>query len=108
MEDDLNTADALSAVFELVKFANVEAKDTSSAAFLKALKEEIVTLCDILGLIAEVQEEDLDAEIEKLIEERQAARKAKDFARADQIRNDLLARGIILEDTREGVKWKRA
>ncbi|MCR4752250.1 MAG: cysteine--tRNA ligase, partial [Eubacterium sp.] len=108
MEDDLNTADALSAVFELVKFANVEAKDTSSAAFLKALKEEIVTLCDILGLIAEVQEEDLDAEIEKLIEERQVARKAKDFARADQIRNDLLARGIILEDTREGVKWKRA
>ena len=107
MEDDLNTADALSAVFELVKFANVEGKETSSPAFLQALKEEIVTLCDILGLIVDVQEDELDEEIEKLIAERQAARKAKDFARADQIRDELLARGIELKDTREGVKWKR-
>ena len=108
MEDDLNTADALSAIFELVKFANVEGKETSSLPFLQALKNEIVTLSDILGLLVDVEEDELDAEIEKLIEERQAARKAKDFARADQIRDDLLARGIILEDTREGVKWKRA
>ncbi len=108
MEDDLNTADALSAVFDLVKFANVEGNETASPAFLQTLKEEIVTLCDILGLIVDVQEEELDDEIEKLIEERQAARKARDFARADQIRDELLARGIILEDTREGVKWKRA
>ena len=108
MEDDLNTADALSAIFELVKFANIEAKDDSSAAFLKSLKEEIISLCDILGLIAEVQEEGLNAEIEQKIAERQAARKAKDFARADAIRDELLAQGIILEDTREGVKWKRA
>ena len=107
MEDDLNTADALSAVFELVKFANVEGKETSSPAFLQALKNEIVTLCDILGLIVDVQEDELDEEIEKLIAERQAARKAKDFARADQIRDELLARGIELKDTREGVKWKR-
>ena len=108
MEDDLNTADALSAVFDLVKFANVEGNENASCAFLQALKDEIVTLCDILGLIVDVQEEELDDEIEKLIEERQAARKARDFARADQIRDELLARGIILEDTREGVKWKRA
>ena len=53
------------------------------------------------------KEEMLDAEIEKMIEERQAARKNRDFARADQIRADLLAKGIVLEDTREGVKWKR-
>ena len=107
MEDDLNTADALSAIFELVKFANVEGKETSTPAFLQALKNEIVTLCDILGLIVDVQEDELDEEIEKLIAERQAARKAKDFARADQIRDELLARGIELKDTREGVKWKR-
>ena len=56
----------------------------------------------------EKEEENLDGEIEKLIEERQAARKARDFKRADEIRDQLLAQGIILEDTREGVKWKRA
>ena len=107
MEDDLNTADALSAIFELVKFANVEGKETSSLPFLQALKEEIVSLSDILGLLVDIEEDELDAEIEKLIEERQAARKAKDFAKADQIRDELLARGIELKDTREGVKWKR-
>ena len=67
-----------------------------------------VRLCDVLGIIAEVKEELLDTEIEKLIEERQAARKAKNFARADEIRNELLEKGITLLDTREGVKWKRA
>ena len=81
--------------------------ETASPAFLQALKDEIVTLCGILGLIVDVQEEELDEEIEKLIAERQAARKAKDFARADEIRDELLARGIELKDTREGVKWKR-
>ena len=65
-------------------------------------------LCDVLGLIVVKEEEMLDADIEALIEERQAARKAKNFARADEIRDELAARGIILEDTREGVKWKRA
>ena len=70
---------------------------------------QIVRLCDVLGIIAEVKEELLDTEIEKLIEERQAARKAKNFARADEIRNELLEKGItLLDDTREGVKWKRA
>ena len=108
MEDDFNTADAISAIFELVKFANTNASEESSAAFIKALKEEIVTLSDICGLLVEKAEEMLDEEIEQLIEERQAARKAKNFARADEIRNMLSERGILLEDTREGVKWKRA
>ncbi len=91
-----------------MKFANVEGTEDGSAAFLKDIKEEIISLCDVLGIIAEVQEEDLDVEIEQKIAERQAARKAKDFVRADAIRDELLAKGIILEDTREGVKWKRA
>ena len=108
MDDDLNTADALSAIFELVRFANVEGTPGRSEAFLSALKDEIVSLCDILGIIADVKEDDLDSEIEKKIEERQEARKAKDFARADAIRDELLAMGIVLEETREGVKWKRA
>ena len=108
MDDDLNTADAISAIFELVKFANTNANDASSGAFVTALKKEIVALSDVLGLQVEKKEENLDAEIEKMIEERQAARKARDFKRADEIRDELLAQGIILEDTREGVKWKRA
>ena len=108
MDDDLNTADAISAIFELVTFANTNANDASSKAFAAALKKEIVALSDVLGLIVERKEENLDAEIEKMIEERQAARKARDFKRADEIRDELLAQGIILEDTREGVKWKRA
>ena len=107
MDDDFNTADAIAAVFELVKFANSHATGATKA-FIALLHDEIVRLCDVLGIIAEVKEELLDTEIEKLIEERQAARKAKNFARADEIRNELLEKGITLLDTREGVKWKRA
>ena len=70
--------------------------------------DRIVKLGDVLGLILDKKEELLDADIEKLIEERQAARKAKDFARADAIRDELLEKGIILKDTREGVQWKKA
>lgn len=108
MDDDLNTADAVSAIFELVKFANTNAGEASSKAFAEKIREEIICLSDILGLIVEKEEENLDAEIENLIAERQAARKARNFKRADEIRDQLLAQGIILEDTREGVKWKRA
>ena len=108
MDDDFNTADAVTAIFELVKFANTNATETSSKTFVKALKEEIVMLADICGLIVEKKEEILDSQIEELIQERQEARKAKNFARADEIRDTLLAQGILLEDTREGVKWKRA
>ena len=107
MDDDFNTADALAAIFDLVKFANTTAGENSSKAYVLALRTRIQGLCDIMGLITEKKEELLDAEIEQLIGERQAARKAKDFARADEIRAQLLEKGIILEDTREGVKWKR-
>lgn len=108
MDDDLNTADAISAIFELVKFANTHGGEASSREFVDRVRTEIIELSDILGLIVEKEEENLDDAIEKLIQERQAARKARDFKRADEIRDELLAQGIILEDTREGVKWKRA
>lgn len=108
MDDDINTADAISAIFELVKFINTRVTKESSKAFLEKLKKELLTLTDVLGLIVEKKEEVLDEEVEALIAERGAARKAKDFARADAIRQQLLDMGIVLEDTREGVKWKRA
>ncbi len=108
MDDDFNTADAIAAVFELVKFANTYAKEGSSKAFAELLQEKIEGLCKILGIVTEKKAELLDEEIEQLIAERQAARKAKNFARADEIRGLLSEKGILLEDTREGVKWKRA
>ncbi len=108
MDDDFNTADAISAIFELVKFANTNVNEGSSVAFIRALKDEILELTDICGLSVESGQEILDSEIESLIAQRQEARKAKNFARADEIRDLLSGKGIILEDTREGVKWKRA
>ena len=108
MDDDLNTADAISVIFELVKYANVNVTEESSKATVELVLNTIEKLCDILGIITEKKEEILDSDIEALIEERQAARKAKNFARADEIRDQLSSMGIILEDTREGVKWKRA
>ena len=108
MEDDFNTADAIAAIFELVKYANQNTDSSSSKAYSQALLDELTTLCDVLGILVETKEEMLDSEIEALIEERQQARKNRDFARADEIRDELLEKGIVLEDTREGVKWKRA
>ncbi len=108
MDDDFNTADALAAIFELVKFANTYAGEGRSAGFLKGLKDKIIALSDICGLIVEKEAGLLDADVESLIAERQEARKAKNFARADEIRKELSDKGILLEDTREGVKWKRA
>lgn len=108
MEDDFNTADAIAAVFEMVKLANVNATEDSSKVFVGRLLQTITGLCDVLGIITERKEELLDEDIEALIKERQEARKAKNFARADEIRNILQEKGILLEDTREGVKWKRA
>lgn len=108
MDDDFNTADAISAIFELIKFANTNGDGKKSKEFLQALLDEVKMLCDICGLEVDKKEELLDGDIEALIEERTAARKAKNFARADEIRDELLNKGIILEDTREGVKWKRA
>ncbi len=107
MDDDFNTADAIAAIFELVKYANTSVTAANTRAFIQTVHDEIVKLCDILGIIADPKEEMLDARIEKLIQERQEARKARNFARADEIRSQLLEKGITLLDTREGVKWKR-
>ena len=108
MDDDLNTADAISVIFELVKYANVNVTEESTKATVELVLNTVTKLCDILGIITEKKKEILDSDIEALIEERQAARKAKNIARADEIRDQLSDMGIILEDTREGVKWKRA
>ncbi len=108
MEDDFNTADAITAIFELVKYANTTCTSSSSREYIEDVKALIINLSDVLGLIVEKDDELLDEDIEKLIEERQAARKNKDFKKADEIRDLIISKGIILEDTREGVKWRRA
>lgn len=108
MDDDFNSADAISSIFELVKFANTTADGNSSKEYLQVVFDLIVKLADVLGIIVDKAAEVLDSEVEALIEARQAARKSRDFARADEIRDELLQMGIVLEDTREGVKWKRA
>ena len=108
MDDDCNTADALAAIFELVKFINSRAAGQISRELADQFYQRLDTLTQVCGLILDQKEDNLDAEIDSLIEERQEARRQKDFARADRIRDDLLARGIVLEDTREGVKWHRA
>ena len=107
MEDDFNTADAISNIFELVRIANSSVTNTSTKKFRDNVLDTIVIHCDILGILTEKKEESIDSEIQALIEERQNARKAKDFARADEIRDLLIEKGIVLKDTREGVKWSR-
>ena len=106
MDDDFNTADAISVIFEMVKYANTLDPEKETAEGWNALRQNLLKLADILG-IREPEETMIDADIEALIEERQAARKAKNYARADEIRKELADRGILLEDTKEGVKWKR-
>ena len=108
MEDDFNTADAIAAVFELVKLANTNSSTDSTKAFISQMKKKIITLTDVLGFKVEKENEMLDEEIDSLIAQRQQARKDRDFKRADEIRDMLLEKGIVLEDTREGVRWKRA
>ena len=111
MDDDFNTADAISAVFELVKWINSRVSGASSKEFIEKLDGELHDLTDVCGLIIERDnelEDDLAAYVEEKIAERKAAKKARDFAKADAIRDELKAKGIILEDTREGVKWKKA
>ena len=108
MDDDFNTADAISAIFELVKLSNTNGTAESSPALLQELLKLMTSLCEVLGIKAIKKDELLDEEIEGLIKERQEARKQKDFKRSDEIRDLLLEKGIVLEDTREGVRWKRA
>ncbi len=104
MEDDLNTADAISAIFEAVRFANSMASPNKAELLLA--KETILELGNVLGLLKNTEKASLDDEIEALIAERTQARKDKNWALADKIRDDLKARGIVLEDTPDGVKWK--
>ncbi len=111
MSDDFNTPDAISVIFELSKFSNTNAKEGASKAFIKDVLDEFNKLVDILGIIYEVPSDKADGltdeEIERYIEDRKAAKKAKDFTKADEIRDYLKSQGILIEDTREGVRYKR-
>ncbi len=108
MDDDLNTADAIAVLFEMIRAINKELDGAPTRAFAKAAADKFFALCDVLGLVQSSQEDDLSKEVEELIEARQAARKEKNFAEADRIRDLLRDKGIILEDTPQGVKWKKA
>lgn len=107
MDDDFNTADAIAAVFEIVRVSNSTVNEESTLSYIKHILSVLSKLCDVLGIKTKRKEVILDEDIEKLILSRSEARKNKDFKRADEIRNELLEMGIVLEDTREGVKWKR-
>ncbi len=109
MEDDFNTADAITAIFELVRFANTYVCEKSSKEFAKAILEKIYNLSDILGILFETEStNEIDTKkIEELIEKRQNARKNKDYKLADEIRNELKDMGILLEDTSAGVRWSK-
>ena len=107
MDDDFNTADAIAAVFEIVRVSNSTVNEDSTLSYIKHILSVLSKLCDVLGIKTKRKEVILDEDIEKLILSRTEARKNKDFKRADEIRNELLEMGIVLEDTREGVKWKR-
>ncbi|MBU5668325.1 cysteine--tRNA ligase [Peptoniphilus sp. MSJ-1] len=106
MEDDLNTADAITAIFDLVKDINLKTSEENSKVFLEETLAIFKKLTRVLGIMEE-EKEDLSEDIEKLIEERNAARKEKNFKRADEIRDELKEMGIEIEDTRSGTTWKR-
>ena len=110
MDDDLNTADAISAVFELVTAINTAVKDGASKEFAQKSLDTLMELANVLGLLQQTFEEEvvIDDELQALIDERQAARKAKNFARADEIRDELKARGLMLKDTPQGVQIIKA
>ena len=111
MDDDFNTADAISALFDLMRFINTNSGTENSKMYLASLRKEFTELSDVLGLIVDRKPEASDDEtayIEEKIKERQEARKARDFKKADAIRDELKAKGILLEDTKEGVKWTKA
>ena len=108
MDDDLNTADGIAAVFELVRDINVSVLESGSKELVEYATKLFDELTGVLGLVYNRKTETLDSEIEAQIEARQEARKAKNWAEADRIRDELKAQGIILEDTPQGVKWHRA
>ena len=109
MDDDLNTADALSIIFELARFMNSNVNENSTKEFANKVLDEFNELTGVLNVVNKKHEEDmLDEEIEALIQKRTDAKKNKYFKLADEIRNELLEKGIVLEDTRQGVKWRRA
>ena len=113
MEDDFNTADAISSIFELVKWANTHVGDDSSVEFTKEVYDELMKLSNVLGIFYDAPKKGQDYslsddQVEELIEQRTRAKKEKDFSKADSIRDKLIENGIIIEDTRQGVRWKRS
>ncbi|MBE7052972.1 MAG: cysteine--tRNA ligase [Ruminococcaceae bacterium] len=108
MDDDINTADAISVIFDIVKFANTNIDNTYSKEIIDQTIDLIKELGNVLGILSKKEDKILDEEVEKLIEERTQAKKDKNFKRADEIRDTLKDMGIILEDTRQGVKWRRS
>ena len=108
MEDDLNTADAVSAIFELSKFINTNVNETSSLEFANMCLDKFNELTGVLNIVNKKNDDILDKDIEELIQKRADAKKNRDFKLADDIRQELLDKGIVLEDTRQGTKWKRA
>jgi cysteinyl-tRNA synthetase len=110
MDDDLNTADAIAALFEMVREinANITATSNSSVTIMEFAANMLKELGDVLGILQKSQKDTLDAEVEQLIAKRQQARKDKNWALADSIRDQLKDMGIVLEDTPQGIKWRRA
>lgn len=108
MDDDINTADAISAIFELARYLNSNVKEDSSMELKQVGLSMFDELNGVINIVAKSKKDDvLDEDIERLIEERVQAKKNKDFKRSDEIRDMLKEKGIILEDTRQGTKWKR-
>ena len=108
MNDDLNTADAITAIFDLVKFANTNVSIDSSKVFIQQTLDMLNELTGVLNIAMDKTDEDVDvAKIEELIEQRNIAKKSKNFAKADEIRDELKQMGIEIKDTRQGVQWSR-